>query len=99
ETHVFVVAGRDLASTTLPGYPPHVPPAGQGSYSAPSLSGMVPGECAFTHTHSLTHTHTHTHTNVYTHTHTHTHTHTLIHILTHTHALSFSHTRLGLAAA
>ncbi|XP_012686743.1 paired box protein Pax-5 isoform X2 [Clupea harengus] len=38
-----LVSGRDLASTTLPGYPPHVPPAGQGSYSAPSLSGMVPG--------------------------------------------------------
>uniref|UniRef100_A0A8C5P8R1 Paired box 5 n=1 Tax=Leptobrachium leishanense TaxID=445787 RepID=A0A8C5P8R1_9ANUR len=35
--------GRDLASTTLPGYPPHVPPAGQGSYSAPTLTGMVPG--------------------------------------------------------
>uniref|UniRef100_A0A8C3C2U9 Paired-box protein 2 C-terminal domain-containing protein n=1 Tax=Cairina moschata TaxID=8855 RepID=A0A8C3C2U9_CAIMO len=32
-----------LASTTLPGYPPHVPPAGQGSYSAPALTGMVPG--------------------------------------------------------
>ncbi|XP_061535452.1 paired box protein Pax-5 [Phycodurus eques] len=38
-----LVPGRDLASTTLPGYPPHVPPAGQGSYSAPSLAGMVPG--------------------------------------------------------
>lgn len=37
-------SGRDLASTTLPGYPPHVPPAGQGSYSAPALTGMVPGE-------------------------------------------------------
>ncbi|KAI4882194.1 hypothetical protein NFI96_008170 [Prochilodus magdalenae] len=37
-----LVSGRDLASTTLPGYPPHVPPAGQGSYSAPSLTGMVP---------------------------------------------------------
>ncbi|KTF82335.1 hypothetical protein cypCar_00016223, partial [Cyprinus carpio] len=35
--------GRDLASTTLPGYPPHVPPTGQGSYSTPSLAGMVPG--------------------------------------------------------
>uniref|UniRef100_A0A671KDF8 Paired box 5 n=1 Tax=Sinocyclocheilus anshuiensis TaxID=1608454 RepID=A0A671KDF8_9TELE len=34
---------RDLASTTLPGYPPHVPPTGQGSYSTPSLTGMVPG--------------------------------------------------------
>lgn len=40
----FFLPGRDLGSTTLPGYPPHVPPAGQGSYSAPSLTGMVPGE-------------------------------------------------------
>lgn len=40
----FDFSGRDLASTTLPGYPPHVPPAGQGSYSAPTLTGMVPGE-------------------------------------------------------
>lgn len=39
-----VITGRDLASTTLPGYPPHVPPTGQGSYSTPSLTGMVPGE-------------------------------------------------------
>ncbi|XP_051744692.1 paired box protein Pax-5 isoform X10 [Ctenopharyngodon idella] len=39
-----LVSGRDLASTTLPGYPPHVPPTGQGSYSTPSLTGMVP-EC------------------------------------------------------
>ncbi|MBN3326120.1 PAX5 protein, partial [Atractosteus spatula] len=39
----FVFSGRDLASTTLPGYPPHVPPAGQGSYSTPALTGMVPG--------------------------------------------------------
>nr|XP_036852487.1 paired box protein Pax-5 isoform X7 [Manis javanica]XP_036852488.1 paired box protein Pax-5 isoform X7 [Manis javanica] len=38
-----IVTGRDLASTTLPGYPPHVPPTGQGSYSAPTLTGMVPG--------------------------------------------------------
>nr|XP_035108098.1 paired box protein Pax-5 isoform X3 [Callithrix jacchus] len=41
-----IVTGRDLASTTLPGYPPHVPPAGQGSYSAPTLTGMVPGAWA-----------------------------------------------------
>lgn len=40
----FDSSGRELASTTLPGYPPHVPPAGQGSYSAPALTGMVPGE-------------------------------------------------------
>ncbi|CAG5939267.1 unnamed protein product [Menidia menidia] len=37
-----LVPGRDLSSTTLPGYPPHVPPTGQGSYSTPSLTGMVP---------------------------------------------------------
>ncbi|XP_032873765.1 paired box protein Pax-5 isoform X1 [Amblyraja radiata] len=36
-------SGRDLASTTLPGYPPHVPPAAQGSYPPPTLTGMVPG--------------------------------------------------------
>ncbi|XP_042192773.1 paired box protein Pax-2a isoform X3 [Callorhinchus milii] len=35
--------GRDMASTTLPGYPPHVPPTGQGSYSTSTLAGMVPG--------------------------------------------------------
>ncbi|XP_053477292.1 paired box protein Pax-2a isoform X3 [Ictalurus furcatus] len=38
-----VVAGRDMASTTLPGYPPHVPPTGQGSYPTSTLAGMVPG--------------------------------------------------------
>ncbi|XP_035274185.1 paired box protein Pax-5-like isoform X3 [Anguilla anguilla] len=38
-----LVSGRDLAGTTLPGYPPHVPPTGQGSYSTPTLSSMVPG--------------------------------------------------------
>lgn len=40
----LIPIGRDLASTTLPGYPPHVPPAGQGSYSTPALTGMVPGK-------------------------------------------------------
>uniref|UniRef100_A0A3Q3E4L5 Paired box 2a n=1 Tax=Labrus bergylta TaxID=56723 RepID=A0A3Q3E4L5_9LABR len=39
----FVPAGRDMASTTLPGYPPHVPPTGQGSYPTSTLAGMVPG--------------------------------------------------------
>ncbi|XP_041123645.1 paired box protein Pax-2a isoform X3 [Polyodon spathula] len=38
-----VVTGRDMASTTLPGYPPHVPPTGQGSYPSSTLAGMVPG--------------------------------------------------------
>ena len=46
----FVIIGRDLSSTTLPGYPPHVPPTGQGSYSTPSLTGMVPGEYNRRHT-------------------------------------------------
>ncbi|XP_075466840.1 paired box protein Pax-2 isoform X15 [Ascaphus truei] len=34
---------RDMTSTTLPGYPPHVPPTGQGSYPTSTLAGMVPG--------------------------------------------------------
>uniref|UniRef100_G3UD92 Paired box 2 n=1 Tax=Loxodonta africana TaxID=9785 RepID=G3UD92_LOXAF len=38
-----VFPGRDMASTTLPGYPPHVPPTGQGSYPTSTLAGMVPG--------------------------------------------------------
>ncbi|KAM7381483.1 hypothetical protein PAMA_012364 [Pampus argenteus] len=37
------VACRDMANTTLPGYPPHVPPTGQGSYPTSTLAGMVPG--------------------------------------------------------
>lgn len=39
--------GRDMASTTLPGYPPHVPPTGQGSYPTSTLAGMVPGKCNY----------------------------------------------------
>ncbi|XP_067225086.1 paired box protein Pax-2b isoform X4 [Chanodichthys erythropterus] len=39
----FMCAGRDMANTTLPGYPPHVPPTGQGSYPTSTLAGMVPG--------------------------------------------------------
>ncbi|KAJ0060540.1 hypothetical protein NL108_015155 [Boleophthalmus pectinirostris] len=35
--------GRDMSNTTLPGYPPHVPPTGQGSYPTSTLAGMVPG--------------------------------------------------------
>lgn len=33
-----------MTSTTLPGYPPHVPPTGQGSYPTSTLAGMVPGK-------------------------------------------------------
>ncbi|TNN83774.1 Paired box protein Pax-2a [Liparis tanakae] len=36
--------GRDMSNTTLPGYPPHVPPTGQGSYPSSTLAGMVPGK-------------------------------------------------------
>uniref|UniRef100_A0A3B4AR55 Paired-box protein 2 C-terminal domain-containing protein n=1 Tax=Periophthalmus magnuspinnatus TaxID=409849 RepID=A0A3B4AR55_9GOBI len=32
-----------MSNTTLPGYPPHVPPTGQGSYPTSTLAGMVPG--------------------------------------------------------
>ncbi|MFT7807200.1 paired box protein Pax-2 isoform X1 [Arapaima gigas] len=39
----FMFSGRDMANTTLPGYPPHVPPTGQGSYPTSTLAGMVPG--------------------------------------------------------
>nr|XP_061807265.1 paired box protein Pax-2a-like [Nerophis lumbriciformis] len=38
-----LISGRDMANTTLPGYPPHVPPTGQGSYPTSTLAGMVPG--------------------------------------------------------
>lgn len=41
-----VFLGRDMANTTLPGYPPHVPPTGQGSYPTSTLAGMVPGKWA-----------------------------------------------------
>lgn len=41
---VLLLLGRDMASTTLPGYPPHVPPTGQGSYPTSTLAGMVPGK-------------------------------------------------------
>lgn len=37
-------AGRNIANTTLPGYPPHVPPTGQGSYPTSTLAGMAAGE-------------------------------------------------------
>ncbi|XP_043912469.1 paired box protein Pax-2 isoform X2 [Protopterus annectens] len=42
-TGQHLLAGRDMTSTTLPGYPPHVPPTGQGSYPTSTLAGMVPG--------------------------------------------------------
>ncbi|KAM6985625.1 paired box protein Pax-8 isoform 2-T3 [Aplochiton taeniatus] len=37
------IAGRDMVSSTLPGYPPHIPSSGQTSYSSSAITGMVAG--------------------------------------------------------
>lgn len=42
-----------MANTTLPGYPPHVPPTGQGSYPTSTLAGMVPGKREHSHCRAL----------------------------------------------
>ncbi|XP_076868123.1 paired box protein Pax-8 isoform X4 [Brachyhypopomus gauderio] len=49
-----VVTGRDMVSSTLPGYPPHIPAAGQTSYSSSAITGMVAGAeySGQTYTHS-----------------------------------------------
>ncbi|XP_052447665.1 paired box protein Pax-8 isoform X5 [Carassius gibelio] len=38
-----VVAGRDVASSMLPGYPPHIPSATQTGFSSSTITGMVTG--------------------------------------------------------
>ncbi|XP_077650800.1 paired box protein Pax-8-like [Urocitellus parryii] len=38
-----VVAGREMVGPTLPGYPPHIPTSGQGSYASFAIAGMVEG--------------------------------------------------------
>ncbi|XP_037662369.1 paired box protein Pax-8 isoform X11 [Choloepus didactylus] len=38
-----VVTGREMVGPTLPGYPPHVPTSGQGSYPSSAITGMVAG--------------------------------------------------------
>ncbi|XP_077161345.1 paired box protein Pax-8 isoform X6 [Paroedura picta] len=35
------VTGREVVGSTLPGYPPHIPTNGQGSYSSSAIAGMV----------------------------------------------------------
>ncbi|XP_075767136.1 paired box protein Pax-8 isoform X2 [Pelodiscus sinensis] len=35
--------GREMVSSTLPGYPPHIPTGGQGSYASSAIAGMVAG--------------------------------------------------------
>ncbi|XP_023839794.1 paired box protein Pax-8 isoform X3 [Salvelinus sp. IW2-2015] len=49
-----VVAGRDMVSSTLPGYPPHIPSSGQTGYSSSAITGMVAGAdySGQTYTHS-----------------------------------------------
>ncbi|XP_062844513.1 paired box protein Pax-8 [Trichomycterus rosablanca] len=38
-----LITGRDMVSSTLPGYPPHIPSAGQTGYSSSAITGMVAG--------------------------------------------------------
>ncbi|XP_048877026.1 paired box protein Pax-8 isoform X5 [Brienomyrus brachyistius] len=38
-----VVAGRDMMSSTLPGYPPHIPSSSQAGYASSAITGMVSG--------------------------------------------------------
>nr|XP_015210302.1 PREDICTED: paired box protein Pax-8-like [Lepisosteus oculatus] len=38
-----LIAGRDMVSSTLPGYPPHIPASGQTGYSSSAIAGMVAG--------------------------------------------------------
>ncbi|XP_060107409.1 paired box protein Pax-8 isoform X2 [Heteronotia binoei] len=35
------VSGREVVGSTLPGYPPHIPTNGQGSYGSSAIAGMV----------------------------------------------------------
>ncbi|XP_067396415.1 paired box protein Pax-8 isoform X3 [Emydura macquarii macquarii] len=35
--------GREMVGSTLPGYPPHIPTSGQGSYASSAIAGMVAG--------------------------------------------------------
>ncbi|XP_037548076.1 paired box protein Pax-8 [Nematolebias whitei] len=38
-----IISGRDMVSSTLPGYPPHIPSPAQTGYSASAITGMVAG--------------------------------------------------------
>ncbi|KAM9821092.1 paired box protein Pax-8 [Neosynchiropus ocellatus] len=38
-----IISGRDMVSSTLPGYPPHIPSPAQTGYSSSAISGMVAG--------------------------------------------------------
>ncbi|XP_061732318.1 paired box protein Pax-8 isoform X1 [Nerophis ophidion] len=36
-----IMSGRDMVSSTLPGYPPHIPPPAQTGYSSSAITGVV----------------------------------------------------------
>ncbi|KAK7895370.1 hypothetical protein WMY93_020695 [Mugilogobius chulae] len=38
-----IISGRDMVSSTLPGYPPHIPPPAQSGYSSSAITSMVAG--------------------------------------------------------
>ena len=39
-----IFSGREMVGPTLPGYPPHIPTSGQGSYASSAIAGMVAGK-------------------------------------------------------
>lgn len=43
---LMTVSGRDVASSMLPGYPPHIPSAAQTGFTSSTITGMVAGEPA-----------------------------------------------------
>ncbi|XP_063067318.1 paired box protein Pax-8 [Engraulis encrasicolus] len=49
-----LITGRDMVSSSLPGYPPHIPSAAQSGYSSSAITGMVTGAdySTQTYTHS-----------------------------------------------
>ncbi|XP_077479564.1 paired box protein Pax-8 isoform X1 [Stigmatopora argus] len=38
-----IISGRDMVSSTLPGYPPHIPTSAQSGYSSSAIAGVVAG--------------------------------------------------------
>ncbi|XP_072342155.1 paired box protein Pax-8-like isoform X1 [Scyliorhinus torazame] len=50
-----VLTGREMVSSTMPGYPPHIPVNSQGSYTSSAIAGMVSGSeysgSPYTHSH------------------------------------------------
>uniref|UniRef100_A0A671YPQ8 Paired box protein Pax-8 n=1 Tax=Sparus aurata TaxID=8175 RepID=A0A671YPQ8_SPAAU len=38
-----IMSGRDMVSSTLPGYPPHIPSPAQSGYTSSAITGMVAG--------------------------------------------------------